>query len=108
MAEATESSEKPILGYYAMRGHGSNIKYQLAYCGVEYDMKYYQFAGEAQNIQVDGWAGDKEQLGLDFPSLPYFIDGEVKLTEPLAIHQYIAAKWKPELLGAEDAAARAK
>ena len=30
---------------------------------------------------------------------PYFIDKEVTLTDTLAIHRYIALKWKPELLG---------
>ena len=38
----------------------------------------------------------KDTLGLDFPSMPYFIDGEVRLTEPLAIMKYIAAQYAPE------------
>jgi len=31
--------------------------------------------------------------------LPYLIDGETKLTETVAIMQYIARKWQPALLG---------
>jgi len=43
---------------------------------------------------------DKFALGLAFPNLPYFIDGEdVKLTETAAIMQYISSKWRAELLG---------
>lgn len=42
---------------------------------------------------------EKFNLGLDFPNLPYFIDGDYKITETLAIHAYIAEKWNPELLG---------
>ena len=38
----------------------------------------------------------KDNLGLDFPNMPYFIDGEVRLTEPLAIMKYIAAQYAPE------------
>ena len=38
-------------------------------------------------------------MGLDFPNLPYFIDGDVRISEHMAIHQYIAEKWMPELLG---------
>jgi glutathione S-transferase len=37
---------------------------------------------------------------MDFPNLPYLIDEDYKLTESMAIMKYIAAKWKPELLGA--------
>ena len=41
----------------------------------------------------------KETLGLEYPNLPYLIDGETKITETVAIMQYIAKKWRPELLG---------
>ena len=37
---------------------------------------------------------------MTFPNLPYFIDGDFKLTETNAIMKYIAAKHGPELLGA--------
>ena len=36
---------------------------------------------------------------MDFPALPYFIDGKVKISQTTAIHQYIAEKWNEELLG---------
>lgn len=45
------------------------------------------------------WLKDKYKLGLEFPNLPYFIDGNIKLTESKAIHQYIADKWDRALLG---------
>ena len=34
--------------------------------------------------------------------MPYFIDGDFKFTESLAIHKYIADKWNPELLGKDE------
>eukprot|EP00004_Rigifila_ramosa_P018916 TRINITY_DN4761_c0_g1_i1.p2 TRINITY_DN4761_c0_g1~~TRINITY_DN4761_c0_g1_i1.p2 ORF type:complete len:234 (-),score=62.84 TRINITY_DN4761_c0_g1_i1:48-656(-) len=40
----------------------------------------------------DAWLSEKHTLGLDFPNLPYLIDGEVKLTESSAIMGYIARK----------------
>ena len=39
------------------------------------------------------WLPDKYSLGLDFPNLPYWIDGEVKLTQTLAILKYLARKY---------------
>lgn len=37
---------------------------------------------------------------MDFPNLPYLIDEDYKITETVAIMKYVAAKWRPELLGA--------
>ena len=36
---------------------------------------------------------------MELPNLPYFHDGNVKISESLAIHQYIADKWDPEMNG---------
>lgn len=36
---------------------------------------------------------------MDFPNLPYFEDNGFKMSETLAIHQYIADKYMPQLLG---------
>uniref|UniRef100_A0A8C5L044 glutathione transferase n=1 Tax=Jaculus jaculus TaxID=51337 RepID=A0A8C5L044_JACJA len=52
------------------------------------------------------WLNEKFKLGLDFPNLPYLIDGTHKITQSNAILRYIARKHnlpdyekqKPELL----------
>ena len=90
--------ERPTLGYWKIRGLGSQIKYQLAYLGVEYQMVEYE-QGDAPKYSRDQWLQEKYNLGLDFPNLPYLIDGDVALTETIAIHKYIASKWGPQLLG---------
>lgn len=36
---------------------------------------------------------------MPFPNLPHWVDGEFKLAETVAVHQYLAAKYQPELLG---------
>merc|ERR1719180_620902 len=38
------------------------------------------------------WFDQKFSLGLDFPNLPYFVDGDIKLTQTNAIMRYIARK----------------
>jgi len=38
-------------------------------------------------------------LGLDFPSIPHFFDGDFKMTESQAIMKYVAKKYEPSLLG---------
>ena len=38
------------------------------------------------------WTDIKDKLGLDFPNLPFFIDGDVKITQSNAILRYIARK----------------
>jgi len=44
--------------------------------------------------------GDKSKLNLDFPNLPYLINGDFKLTESIAIARYIIRKSnKKDLLG---------
>ena len=70
-------------------------------------MKEYAQGGKETGFSRETWMSEKFNLGLDFPNLPYFIDGDYKLTESLAIHIYIAEKWNPELLG-KDATTRAK
>ena len=36
---------------------------------------------------------------MPFGNLPYIIDGNVKLSETMAVMGYIANKWKPEVIG---------
>uniref|UniRef100_A0A8B9BMT4 Glutathione S-transferase n=1 Tax=Anser brachyrhynchus TaxID=132585 RepID=A0A8B9BMT4_9AVES len=46
----------------------------------------------ASNFDPSDWTKEKEKLGLDFPNLPYLIDGSTKLTQSNAILRYIARK----------------
>eukprot|EP00351_Strombidinopsis_sp_SopsisLIS2011_P004441 CAMPEP_0116877982 /NCGR_PEP_ID=MMETSP0463-20121206/9738_1 /TAXON_ID=181622 /ORGANISM="Strombidinopsis sp, Strain SopsisLIS2011" /LENGTH=56 /DNA_ID=CAMNT_0004525759 /DNA_START=140 /DNA_END=310 /DNA_ORIENTATION=- len=51
-------------------------------------------------MDPDTWAKEKaDGNGMDFPNLPYWHDGSYKLTETPAIHEYLAARYHPELLG---------
>ena len=76
---------KPILGYWKIRGLAIGIRYQLAYQGVEYEQAWYE-QGDAPDFSREPWLAVKPTLGFAFPNLPYFISGDLKLSESLAIH----------------------
>jgi glutathione S-transferase len=65
----------------------------LAYSGVDFEDHHY--------TDGDQWfKGDKQSIGLNFPNLPYLIDGKYNITESQAIQRYIIKRWgKSELLG---------
>ena len=60
-------------GYWGIRGAGQVSRLLLGYCGFEWE--------EVKYVEMDKWFGqDKQNLGFDFPNLPYLIDGDFKLT----------------------------
>ncbi|KAH9420192.1 Glutathione S-transferase Mu 3 [Dermatophagoides pteronyssinus] len=92
-------SEKPILGYWDARGLAQSIRLLLTYAGVDFIDKRYN-VGPPPNYDRSEWLNDKFNLGLDFPNCPYYIDGNVKLSQSIAILRYIARKHK--LIGQND------
>ncbi|KAL4449714.1 hypothetical protein ABPG74_008087 [Tetrahymena malaccensis] len=87
------ADNKLTLGYWEGYGKAQPARYLLELTKTPYnDVKY---------VEDDKWfKQDKLNLGLDFPNLPYLIDGEVKLTEFVAIFDYLSEKYgKPEWLG---------
>ncbi|XP_066456354.1 glutathione S-transferase Mu 4-like isoform X2 [Eleutherodactylus coqui] len=80
-----------ILGYWDIRGLGHAIRLLLEYTGTHYEEKRYVEGGGPDNDRSQ-WLADKEKLGLDFPNLPYLLDGDVKLTQSNTILRYIACK----------------
>ncbi|KAM4797212.1 glutathione S-transferase Mu 4-like [Rhinophrynus dorsalis] len=80
-----------ILGYWDIRGLAHAIRLLLEYTGTQYEEKLY-VTGEAPDYDKSQWLDEKEKLGLDFPNLPYLLDGDVKLTQSNTILRYIARK----------------
>ncbi|XP_078500907.1 glutathione S-transferase Mu 1-like isoform X2 [Lissotriton helveticus] len=68
-----------------------SIRLLLEYTGTAYEDKHY-VPGPAPDYDRSQWLKEKETLGLDFPNLPYLIDGDVKLTQSNAILRYIGRK----------------
>ncbi|XP_054163617.1 glutathione S-transferase-like [Oppia nitens] len=85
----------PTLGYWNIRGLGQPIRLLLAYTDTKYVDKRYN-CGPAPDFDASEWLNDKYKLGLNFPNLPYYIDGDIKITQSLAINRYIARKTKLE------------
>uniref|UniRef100_A0A4X1URQ5 Glutathione S-transferase n=1 Tax=Sus scrofa TaxID=9823 RepID=A0A4X1URQ5_PIG len=80
-----------ILGYWDIRGLAHAIRLLLEYTDSSYEEKKYTL-GDAPDYDRSQWLSDKFKLGLDFPNLPYLIDGAHKLTQSNAILRYIARK----------------
>jgi len=81
----------PTLGYWAIRGMAEPLRYLLHYTGTAFEDKQYT-CGEGPAFCKDTWLNEKNNLGLEFPNLPYYIDGDLKITESAAIHGHIARK----------------
>ena len=64
--------------YWNVRGLGSAIRNLLRYVEADYeDIDLDEF----QPDSFEKWYALKPKLELDFPNLPYFIDGDLKLTQ---------------------------
>lgn len=81
----------PKLGYWGVRALAQFNRNLLVYKGVEFEDKQYKF-GSAPDFDRSDWLKEKFNLGLPFPNLPYYIDGDVKLTQSLAILRYLGRK----------------
>lgn len=50
------------------------------------------FEEKLYKSREEWFENDKNTLGLNFPNIPYLIDGEFKLTESSAIQRYVINK----------------
>lgn len=89
----------PTLGYWDIRGNTEPIRMILHYANSPFQDKRYQYGSTPETLRSQ-WLNDKFNLGLDFPNLPYFIDGELKLTQSTAILRHVARQHN--LLGEND------
>ncbi|KAK8739205.1 hypothetical protein OTU49_003531 [Cherax quadricarinatus] len=79
----------PLLGYWNIRGLGQSIRLLLAYTGTEVEEKRYNTGPAPDYVEKSDWLPVKFTLGLDFPNLPYYMDGDLKITQSNAILRYI-------------------
>nr|XP_020139246.1 glutathione S-transferase Mu 2-like [Microcebus murinus] len=79
------------LGYWDIRGLAHAIRLLLEYTDSSYEESLI-FSTTAPDYDRSQWLNEKFKLGLDFPNLPYLIDGAIKITQSNAILRYIARK----------------
>lgn len=80
------------LGYWNIRGLVEPIRMLLKYAEVEVEEVFYE-AGEGPEFDLSSWRDVKFTLGLEFPNLPYLMDGDVKLTQTIPIMHYLSTKF---------------
>lgn len=82
---------RPILAYWDIRGLAQPIRHLLVYVGVDFENKEYKY-GPPPDLDPKEWFDVKDSLGLAFPNLPYYIDGDLKITQSDAILQHLGRK----------------
>ncbi|XP_066986988.1 glutathione S-transferase Mu 2-like [Macrobrachium rosenbergii] len=82
----------PVFGYWNVRGLGQYIRLLLEYVGEQYEEKTYKF-GPAPDFDRNAWFSVKPTMDLPIPNLPYYIDGDVKLTQSYAIMRHLGRKY---------------
>ena len=90
---------RPTLGYWKIRGMGAQVTYLLDYCGIDYNLKQYKASFEDGKVDLGEWKDHKWKLDMELPNLPYFLDGDIKVSETMAIMRYICNRYYPKLLG---------
>ncbi|XP_026340397.1 glutathione S-transferase Mu 3 [Ursus americanus] len=85
------SKSTMVLGYWDIRGLAHAIRMLLEFTDTSYEEKQYT-CGEAPDYDRSQWLDVKFTLDLDFPNLPYLMDGKNKITQSNAILRYIARK----------------
>ena len=93
-------AEKPVLGYWRIRGRGDPARILLKHLDVDFEDRRY---GDAEDLPT--WSDEKPNLGMPFPNLPYFKDGDVAHSESIPIMRSICRKYKPEYMGRNEAEA---
>uniref|UniRef100_A0A8D2ARB0 Glutathione S-transferase n=1 Tax=Sciurus vulgaris TaxID=55149 RepID=A0A8D2ARB0_SCIVU len=68
-----------VLGYWDIRRLAHAIRLLLEFTDTSYEEKQY-ICGEAPDYDQSQWLDVKFKLDLDFPNLPYLMDGKNKIT----------------------------
>lgn len=87
------SEAKPTLGYWSIRGLAQPLRMLLCHCEVDFEDKQYDCVKTETGFDRSCWTDVKYTLGMQYPNLPYFFDGETKITQTNAVLTYCAEKY---------------
>jgi glutathione S-transferase len=88
------SSNPVTLGYWRIRGLAAHIRMLFEFLDVPFvDVAFTQ--GGAPEFSRAEWLAVKHTLPLSFPNLPFLLDGDVKITQSVAIFNFVAKKYGP-------------
>jgi len=88
-----ENKDKLVLGYWGIQGTAQPIRWLLHYHNIPFEDKQYK-------DRAKWFDTEKQALNSDFPNLPYLQDGDIVITETVAVLQYAAYKTgNKDLLG---------
>jgi glutathione S-transferase len=82
---------KVKVGYWKIRGLAQPIRMLLGYLGIEFEDELYE-CGDAPEYDRSCWFNVRESLGMEFPNLPYLIDGGIKISQSNAVMRYLGRK----------------
>ena len=80
---------EPTLVYWDICGLGEAIRLALAFSGGGFDDVRLDPGTPGEASYKCAWVAAKPSLGLRFPNLPYFLDGDIALTQSNAILRHI-------------------
>lgn len=81
-------AEQMVLGYWNVRGIAHSIRLLLRVANANFKEELYD------EMNFDSWFSVKPTMDLDFPNLPYLIDGDTKLTQSVTILRHLGRKFK--------------
>lgn len=93
------STDQLTLGYWNIRGFAEPSRLLLHYKKVSFSNKLYNF-GDAPDYKREEWLNERNTLGLDFPNLPYLLDGDLKLSQARTILSHLGRKFN--LMGSNE------
>lgn len=79
---APSERSPPTLGYLDIRYNTEPIRLLLHQANVAFvDKRYPREPGSTRAQVRRQWLAEKPTLGLDFPNLPYLLDGDLRITQ---------------------------
>jgi len=88
----------PQFGYWQCQGIGQPARMMLKYNNETHEDTVYDF--HAKEGTKTHWPSQKFKMGLPFPNIPFYIDGNIKLSQSGAILRHLGKKYK--MYGAND------